>query len=322
MEMKCAVAKAYSSSANLGPGYDVLGLAHTAFYDRVTACIAGGGGGVEVEAVTGPYASESGGASTAVRAAEALLNISGLSRPPRILLRVEKGVPPGKGLGSSGASAAAAVAAVNALLDLQLPEEQLVLAAGIGESAAAGQPHYDNVAASLLGGLTAVTMLGGDRLRAVRIPFNIDLELAILVPWETPLKTEGKTAFMRSVLPKRVPLRDAAATLGGLALLLAAAASGDARLFGEAMMGDRLVEPVRSKYIPCYDRVKSGALRSGALGVTISGAGPSIIAVALPGGSERVAAGMMEAYRRGGCGWGEGLSVRVAPGALELVERV
>lgn len=269
--------RAYSSSANLGPGFDVLAVAHTAYYDEVEVRLEPGTGQVVVESVYGPYASQAGRADTAKKAVEELLKITGTNMGNHdIVLRVYKGVPPGRGLGSSGASAAAAVKAVELLLDLNVSDSILVRAAGRGEAAAAGSPHYDNVAASLLGSLTIVSFDKDGQLYVSRI--EVDAWFALFVP-----KIEigsSKTKLMREILPRQVSLDIAARNWGRLAMLITAAVRGDLRLMGHMMMQDEIVEPIRSRYIPCYDTVVEAALEAGALGVTISGAGPALIALA------------------------------------------
>lgn len=282
--------RAYSSSANLGPGFDALALAHTSFYDEVEAWIEPGTGGVMIEAVYGPYASGAGGAETARRAVEALLELTGSRlEEERIVLKVYKGVPPGLGLGSSGASAAAAAKAAALLLGLDAGTELLIEAAGRGEAAAAGSPHYDNVAASLLGGLAVVAPDREGRLYASRI--DIDAWVTVYVP-RVRVQTAAKTKLMREILPEKVALGTAARNWARLALLVAAAARGDLRLLGIMMMQDEIIEPVRQKYVPCFTEVKRAALDAGALGVAISGAGPSVIAVSR---DERTARNVAEA---------------------------
>ena len=276
--------RAYSSSANLGPGFDALAVAHTAFYDEVEARLEPGSGQVLVETVYGPYASGAGNAETAARAVEEALRIIGRSREDEdIVLRVYKGVPPGRGLGSSGASAAAAAKAAALLAGADVDEGLLVEAAGRAEVAAAGQPHYDNVAASLLGGLVAVAFDREGRLYAVRIPFKA--YLVVYIP-----KTEmmpQKTRLMRQVLPRSVSLETAARNWSRLAVLVAAAASGDYATLGAMMMSDEIVEPARQRFIPCYNEARRAALAGGALGVAISGAGPSLVALAADEDSAR-----------------------------------
>jgi len=283
--------RAYSSSANLGPGFDALALAHTSFYDEVEVRLEPGSGSVTVETVYGPYASGAGGADTAKQAVEALLELTATRlQAEDLVLRVYKGVPPGLGLGSSGASAAAAVKAAAAVLGLEPSEEVLIEAAGRGEAAAAGAPHYDNVAASILGGLAVVATDREGRLYATRL--ELDAWLAIYVP-RSQMQTRAKTKLMREILPQKVSLASAARNWSRLALLVAAAALGDLRLLGVMMMQDEIVEPVRQKYVPCYTEVKKTALDAGALGVSISGAGPSMIALA---GDEKTAHGIAQAW--------------------------
>jgi len=307
--------RAYSSSANLGPGFDVLSVALNAYYDEVEARLSGSPG-VRVAGVEGPYAEGSGGARSAAAAVEALLGGAGVEGVG-VELRVYKGVPPGRGLGSSGASAAAAVVAVNELLGLGLPAEELVAYAGEGERVSAGAPHYDNVAASILGGLV-VASRGRRGLRLFRAP--LDAVFAVLTPlYPVP---EGKTGVMRSVLPREVPLSDAVRNFGRAAGIVAAAYTGDLEAFGELMSMDEIVEPRRAPHVRCYREVREAAFKAGALGFALSGAGPSMIALAGPRGSEGDAERIAEAMR-GACTCCDGALARVAgvAGGAEVVAR-
>ena len=283
-------ARAYASSANLGPGFDALALAVDAFYDEVTVETSPKPG-VELVSVEGPY---SGGVdiarNTATASIKELLRITGMNGEG-LRVTLWKGVPPGRGLGSSGASAAAAVKAAATLLGLDAPLETLVRAAGLGEAASSGSPHYDNVAASLLGGLAVVGEQDGSIVVAgiearphivLGIPFN-----------EVP---PNKTREMRRVLPDTVGFKAYVHNTQRLALLLAGFAMGDYRLAGLGM-DDRIVEPRRKQFVPCYEELRQAAYRAGAAGFTISGAGPSVIALAeTPGSAELIARAMKEAY--------------------------
>ena len=282
---------AFSSSANLGPGFDALAVALDAFYDIVEARIEYDARGVIVDRVEGVYAREvPAKGNTAAAAAWRLLQLLRI-KDVGVVLRVRKGIPPGKGLGSSGASAAAAVVAVSRLLRVNPPTELLLEAAGYGEQMASGTPHYDNVAASLLGGLVIVAEVEG-RLAASNI--KVDATFVVGVPMvEMP---EGKTGVMRKVLPPRVELGRAVANWQRLALLVASMIRGDYQLAGKLMMGDEIVEPARAPYIPCYREVRSAALEAGAFGVAISGAGPSMIALVSPGAAREVASAINQAY--------------------------
>lgn len=311
------MARAYSSSANLGPGFDVLAVAHTSYYDEVVACYRyAREKTVRVVDVHGPFAKGSGNATSAMRAAHELLTRLGLSGV--VELTVFKGIPPGRGLGSSGASAAATVAALTKLVDQRITISELIYAAGIGEKEAAGTPHYDNVAASILGGFVLVTSLG-NRVLARRIEPPKPLFFAILVPRETPRRQ--KTRFMRSILPKSVELSTAAKNFGGkTGLMVLALLTGDLDLFGELMMSDEIVEQARAKYVNCYWAVRDAALSMGALGVSLSGAGPSMIAVAWSETrANMIAKAMAKAYQECG-GDAEPRVATLAPGAIELAK--
>ena len=280
--------RAYCSSANLGCGFDIMAVALNAFYDEVELRIEEPGkGNVYVDEVKGPYASkEMLLKNTAKKAIEAILSDLGLNVD--VAIRLWKGVPIGRGLGSSGASAAAAVKAIAMALNLNLPESKLVEYAGIGESEAAGSIHYDNVAASLLGDLVVIT--SRRPLRVVKIPLK-DLYFILGIPEVTIAK--AKTAFMRSVIPKTISLDLHVEASARLAALILGLMNKDRELLLKGTY-DPIVEAVRSKYIPCYQQVRRKAIEAGALGVTISGAGPSMIALA---DNEKLARGVARAFR-------------------------
>lgn len=183
---------------------------------------------------------------------------------------IEKGVPPGKGLGSSGASAAAAAHALNHLLGLDLSRKELVKLAAVGEAAVTGSAHADNVSASLLGGFT---MVNSD-YDVVRLePPEVDI--IVVIP---DVRYENKTRLARTLLPEMVRLRDAVLNIGNASRMAAAVALGDPVLFGRSIC-DSLVEPRRAEMIPNFWEVKRAALDAGAYGCSIAGGGPSVFAV-------------------------------------------
>ena len=266
--------RSYASSANLGPGFDALGVALDAFYDEVTLVLDKGKGNVVVEEVKGPYAEDAGGAATAVSAIRKFMELLEVNNAD-VYMSIYKGIPPGRGLGSSGASAAAAVKAMGIAYGVG-DIEILVKSAGYGEVESAGTPHYDNVSASLLGGLVVVAQSSGG-IRVASIP--LDAWFTIIVPMD-PVPP-GKTGVMRSVLPRMVPLEKAVSNWSRLAMLVASAYRGNIELLGEMMSQDSIIEPARSRFIPCYTQLRRSLLSRGeALGFTISGAGPSMIALA------------------------------------------
>ena len=189
-----------------------------------------------------------------------------------IEIKIKKGVPAGFGMGSSAASAAAAALACNKLFNLKLDGKTLVKCAGIGEKASAGTIHYDNVAASLLGGFVVVKTKPFD---VIRLDPPKDLALCVAIPkLKVPKK---KTKISRSVIPKTVKLSDLTANLSNAANIVSGFLLKDSDLIGSSIQ-DVIVEPARKHLIPGFSKVKNNALNAGALGVTISGAGPSVIA--------------------------------------------
>ena len=251
--------RAYCSAANLGPGFDMLAVALNAYYDEVVIKVEDGRG-VYVEGVEGPYASGSMlERNTAAEAVKALLE--GFGAEALVRLRIYKGIPTGRGLGSSGASAAAAVAGVARLLGLNVDLSKLAYYAGLGERVSAGSPHFDNTSASLAGGLVTLTFDSSGELQVVRVPFKGYFSVV------TPMNPvpEGKTGVMRSVLPERVSLSEAVRNFSRPAVMVAAAFNGDLELFGRLMSSDEIVEPRRSKFVPCYGEVRRAAFEAGAL---------------------------------------------------------
>lgn len=259
-------ARAPSSTANLGPGFDVFGLAVDAFYDEVTLTRQDRGISIVTDGGV-PTNPEDNTAGLVVKNMKRRFKIS-----DGVRIGIRKGVPAGFGMGSSAASAAAAAVAADRLFGLNLDDNSLVGLAGSGERASAGSVHYDNVAASVLGGFVVVRT---SPLDVVRISPPPDLRMCIAVPRVTVPKK--KTKVSRGVIPARIRLEDSIANLSNAAMIVAGFARKDARMIGRSVK-DAIVEPARQHMIPGFARVKQNALKAGALGVTISGAGPSVIA--------------------------------------------
>ena len=263
--MKSVIARAPCSTANLGPGFDVFGLALDAYYDEVK--IIKKESKIIIESSDSvPLEPEKNSAGLVIKEMAKEFKIkSGL------LIKIKKGVPAGFGMGSSAASAAAAAVAFDTLFDLGLDHNTLVKFAGIGEKASAGSIHYDNVSASVLGGFVIVRT---DPLDVIRIDPPKDLVLCVAIPKISVPKK--KTEVSRGVLPKQVKLSDYVKNLANASAITTGFIKKDVELIGHSIK-DIIVEPARKHLIPGFDKVKSGALKAGALGVTISGAGPSVI---------------------------------------------
>ncbi len=259
-----ATAFAPASVGNVAVGYDLLGYVIEGPGDLVTARRSDQAG-VTIEAITGtvtdlPLAADS---NTAGRAVLSLLEA--IDADFGITLHIKKGIPLGSGLGGSAASASAAVVAVNALLDHPLPVEALYPHALAGEAVASGSIHGDNVGPQLLGGLVLATPA-----RLVRVPVPDGLHAAVVHP-----DHRIDTRDARRVLDRPFSIDNVVAQQTRLALVLAGCFKSDIDLIREGL-SDVLVEPHRAALIPGFAAVKQAALNAGALGASISGAGPTV----------------------------------------------
>jgi homoserine kinase len=175
-------------------------------------------------------------------------------------------IPLTRGLGSSASAIVAALAAANALIGNKLTNDELF------QMATQIENHPDNVGASLFGGIIAA-MWDGNQAHHVRIEPPANLEVLVVIP-----EYELSTKHARSVLPKEVPLQDAVFNLSHSSVLVAALSSGRLELISEAMR-DRLHQPYRASLIPGMAHILEHATEHGALGVALSGAGPTLLAL-------------------------------------------
>ncbi len=255
-----------ASVGNVGVGFDILG--HV---------IEGAGDTVTVRRIDAPkvrIASISGATvdlpldAPGNTAGAALISLrEALDLPFGFEVEIEKGIPLGSGMGGSAASCVAALVAANALLDAPLPREQLYPHALVGEAVASGGKHGDNLGPMLLGGLVLAT---AEHL--VRIPVP-EAWHSVLVHPDAILETRRA----RAALQGDYALKDFVAQSANLALVLAGCHAGDASLV-RAGLQDILVEPRRAPLIVGFDAAKQAALEAGAMGASISGAGPSVFA--------------------------------------------
>jgi homoserine kinase len=277
--------------ANLGPGFDVLGVALGEPGDRVRVRRREPDG-IELVSITGDGGRlpRDAASNTAGIAAAAVLKRAGVTTG--LALELEKGLPLGSGLGSSAASAAAAAWAVNRLLGGPLGEVALVEACLDAESAVSGR-HADNVAAAILGGIVLVRCV--DPLHVVRLPVPAGLALAVVTP-----RFELETRRARAVLPGEIALGTAVANQANLAGLVAALHSRDLDLLSRCLE-DRLATPFRAPLIPGATAVMRAARDAGALGSGISGSGPTIFALCEGDrAAARAAGSMIDAFRDAG----------------------
>lgn len=297
--------------ANLGPGFDVLGLALSAPGDLLEAELSDRPGVVIVE-VTGDEGalSRDPEKNVAGRAAADVLRRAGLRSSSFVEARgsaakaadsatsergvrlwLHKQMPLASGLGSSGASSAAGAVAVNELLGRPLTQHDVLLAAMEGERVASGAPHADNVAPSVMGGIVLIRSY--DPLEILSLPVPRDLHIVVVHP-----HCNVSTAEARALVKGRTySLDQIVANLGNIAALVAGLYQNDLALIGRSIR-DRLVEPVRAELIPGFAAVKNAALQSGALGCSIAGSGPSVFGFSGDAGTaQTVGAAMRAAFR-------------------------
>ncbi|WIA14891.1 hypothetical protein OEZ85_001607 [Tetradesmus obliquus] len=272
-----ATAFAPATVANLGPGFDWLGCAVEGDGDTVTAkVLRDQPGKVVIESIVGDNGRLSLDPADNCIGIAATETLKLLGNPScGVSLTLHKGLPLGSGMGSSAASAAAAAWAVNGLFGAPLSKSQLVLA-GLASEAAVSGYHADNIGPALLGGFVLVRSM--DPLQLIPLAFgggnNQPLYFALVNP-----KFEAPTKKMRAVLPQEVPFKSMINNSCQGGSLVAAILTGDAALLGAALDSDVIIEPVRAPLIPGMQAVKEAAKKAGAYGCTISGAGPTAVAV-------------------------------------------
>ena len=265
--MEQATASAPASIGNVGVGFDILGQAFDAARDVVTAAREDAPG-VRLGDVSGLVSSlpVEVHRNTALAAAAALLEHANARFGVRI--SIEKGVPVSAGMGGSAASAVAAVGAVNALLGSRYSIDQLLPFALEGERVASDPPHWDNVMASLHGGLVLAASF--EQALVQQLPVPRGLVTILLHP---DVKTETKAA--RALLAKDVPMTTVVEHSRRLAAFVAGCATGDLALL-KTGLEDVLVEPQRLHLLPLLAEVKKAAIEAGAIGCSFSGSGPSV----------------------------------------------
>jgi len=265
--------------SNLGPGFDVLGLAIERPGDYVEAEWSDSPG-VEIVEVRGdggklttdPTRNVVGIAATATLRAFDARAIG--SRPAGVRLWLEKRMPLASGLGSSAASSVGGALAVCELLAGALNRDDLIACALEGERAVSGGAHVDNVAACVEGGIILVRSYTPMELLSLPVPAA--LRVAVVHPHASVVTAEAR----RLVADHRFQITEVVANLGQLGALVTALHRGDLKLLGRAI-SDALVEPIRATLVPGFAEVKRAALDAGALGCSLSGSGPSVFAFTL-----------------------------------------
>ncbi|HEY6641161.1 homoserine kinase [Povalibacter sp.] len=264
-----ATAFAPASVGNVAVGFDVLGHSFQTIGDKVLARRIAEPG-VRIASIGGlvtdlPLEPEKNTAGMAV-----LSMVRDLQLDFGIELTIEKGIPIGSGLGGSAASAVAGVVAANALLPTSLSKLELLKFAMKGEAVASGAVHVDNIAPSLFGGLVLTVGIDNPNVKQIPVPPSVR---CVLVHPHMVLATKAA----REILNRSIDLSDVIWQSANLAGFLTGCFTGDLRLIRESLE-DVIIEPQRKLLIPGFQAVKDAAIANGALGCSISGAGPTVFA--------------------------------------------
>jgi homoserine kinase len=284
-----ATAFAPASVGNVAIGFDILGFAVDALGDRVTVSKRSEPGvgitsvkGIAGELPTDPQRNTAGQALLAMQEA--------LKLPFGFTLEIDKGIPLGSGLGGSAASAVGAVVAANALLTEPCSKLELLKFAMQGEAVASGSLHVDNISPSLFGGL--VLTVGIDHPRVKQIPVPPEVRAVILHP-----HMFLSTKQARAILKRTVELSDFVWQTANLAGFISGCYTNDLDMI-RASLEDVVIEPQRQALIPGFQDVRRAAMEAGALGCSISGAGPTTFAWARESNAAAVRDAMRSEFER------------------------
>lgn len=276
---------------NIGIGFDILGLAIDHPGDEVIARKSDTPG-LRITKITGaggklPYEPEQNTAGMAVLRLLEHLGETGRG----IELEIHKKMPINSGLGSSAASAAAATLAVSELLRTGLSKRELLPFAWAGEQVASGSPQGDNIVPSLLGGIVLVRDNATFDVHRLHVPRG--LHVVVVHP-----KIELLTRDARAILKPEVSMEKHIRQSANLAAFVVGLYNGDLALLGRSLR-DEIIEPQRAVMIPGFYDVKEAAMAEGALGCSISGAGPSVFALCANSlVAENASAAMQRAFAR------------------------
>ncbi len=254
--------------ANVGCGYDILGFCLDSVGDDMIIRKVNKKG-IFITQIDGfelPYEAENN-----VAGVSALALYNSLNLDFGFEIEINKKIKPGSGIGSSAASAVGSVFGINHLIGNPYSKNELIKFALKGEAIASGEEHADNIAPAIMGGFTLVRST--NPVDIISLPFPENLYATILHP-----QIEIKTSDSRSLVPSKVSLTDVISQLSSLGSFIHALHISNYDLLGKSIK-DLIAEPKRMKLIPYYENLKDIAVKSGSLGTSISGSGPSIFSL-------------------------------------------
>lgn len=282
-ELASVTVRAPATTANLGPGYDCLGMA-LEVWNRLTAAVLPAGSSPSV-AVSGEGAGElAADTDNLTYRAMAFLYGEAAAPMPPLSLRCENAIPLSRGMGSSAAAIAGGLVAANALLDNPFNANELL------EMAATIERHPDNVAAAVHGGLRLVVADADNRIYTAPVNIPAELKAVLLIP-----EHRIATVDARRVLPAKVGVPDAVYNMSRAALLVAAM-EGNRPEYLQIATQDCLHQPYRQAIFPAMKVIFKAAMDAGALGVFLSGSGSTILALT-QGKEMTIAYEMLDAAR-------------------------
>jgi homoserine kinase len=289
MTVQRARAFAPASVANVAIGFDILGFSVDALGDTVTVTRSAKPG-VRILAIRGvaedlPLEAEKNTAGRALIAmCESLKLDFGMD------VEIDKGIPLSSGLGGSASSAVAAVVAANALLPRPLPKLDLLRFAMQGEAVASGAMHADNISPSLFGGLVLTVGIEHPRVKQIPVPQGIRAVIA-----HPHMFVSTKQA--RAILSRTVNLSDFVWQTANLAGFISGCYTDDIEMIRESFQ-DVVIEPQRQLLIPGFPDIRAAAMDAGALGCSISGAGPTMFALCLEADAPSVRQAMVSLFAK------------------------
>ncbi|HMK45406.1 MAG TPA: homoserine kinase [Methanocella sp.] len=273
--MESVTVKAPATSANLGSGFDVMGIALESPCDTIK---------VEKADELSISIQGTGSAGIPVDPEKNTAGIVALTMEKKVKITIMSGIRPGSGLGSSAAPAAGTAVAINELFSMGHTREELVWIAAKGEIVAAGIMHADNVAPCIMGDLTIVC---NRYVEHVELP---QMGVVAILP-----ELVISTMMARSILPREIPLQEMVLNVGKASMLMAGVIKKDPTMIGRSL-SDTFNEQYRSPLIKGYGAVREAAINAGAYGVAISGSGPAMLALCPNDRASEIAVSMRRTF--------------------------